>query len=188
MMGDGDSGEGVRRVSRSFPKGGVMDERMKDVLREAYTGEAKAALRLRVFAKKAEEEGYPQIAKLFRVIAFSEEVHGERALRVLREIGSTEENLKESFESETNVAHVAYDRFLRLAYDLGDKAAAWHFTQSRDVEEGHAKLYRAALDDMMGDRVTTYYVCTVCRYISDGSLPDVCPVCGAKKEKFKSVD
>lgn len=165
-----------------------MDESMKEVLREAYTGEAKAALRLKVFAKKAEEEGYPQIAKLFRVIAFSEEVHGERALRVLREIGSTEENLRESFQSETNVAHVAYDRFLRLAYDLGDKAAAWHFTQSRDVEEGHAKLYKAALEDLMRERLTTYQVCTVCGYISDGILPDTCPVCGAKKDKFRQVD
>jgi rubrerythrin len=161
-----------------------MDDRMKQALHQAYTGEAKAALRLKVFAKKAEEEGFPQIAKLFRVIAFSEEIHGERALRVLKEIKSTEENLKESFESEENVAHVAYDKFLRLAYDLGDKGAAWHFTQSRDVEEVHAKLYKNALNDLVGDRVTDYYVCTVCGYISDGMLPDVCPVCGAKKEKF----
>jgi rubrerythrin len=161
-----------------------MDERIKDALHRAYTGEAKAALRLKVFARKAEEEGFPQIAKLFRVIAFSEEIHGERALRVLREIKSTEENVKESFESEENVAHVAYDKFLRLAYDLGDKGAAWHFTQSRDVEEVHARLYKNALNDLVGDRVTNYYVCTVCGYISDGILPDVCPICGAKKEKF----
>ena len=165
-----------------------MDERMKEALHRAYEGEAKAALRLKVFAKKAEEEGFHQIAKLFRVIAFSEEIHGERALRVLREIGSTEENLKESFESETHVAHVAYDGFLKLAYDLGEKAAAWHFTQSRDVEEGHAKLYKHALNDLMEDRVTTYYVCSVCGYVSDGTLPEACPVCGAKKEQFVRLD
>jgi rubrerythrin len=161
-----------------------VDEKLKAALQDAYTGEAKAALRLKVYAKKAEEEGYPQIAKLFRVIAFSEEIHGERALRVLREIGSTEANLKESFESETNVARLAYDKFLKLAYDLSESGAAWHFTQSRDVEEGHAKLYKNALDNLISESVSTYYVCTVCGYIADGQLPEECPVCGAKKEKF----
>lgn len=164
-----------------------MDESIKEALHEAYTGEAKAALRLKIFAREAEEE-YPQVAKLFRVIAFSEEIHGERALRVLREIGSTEENLKESFESETNVAQVAYDNFLKVALDLGEKEAAEHFTQSRDVEEGHAKLYKNALNDLMEERVTTYYVCSVCGYIADGVLPEECPVCGAKKEKFVYFD
>ncbi len=118
------------------------------------------------------------------MIAFSEEIHGERALRVLREIASTEENLQESFESETNVAQVAYDNFIKLALDMGENAAAEHFTQSRDVEEGHAKLYKNALSDLMEDRITTYYVCSVCGYISDVALPEECPICGAKKEKF----
>lgn len=161
-----------------------MDEKMREVLHQAYTGEAKAALRLKAFAKKAGEEGYPQIASLFRAVAFSEEIHGERALRVLKEIGTTEQNLKESFESETRVANQAYDTFLRLAYDLGDKGATWHFTQCRDVEEGHGRLYKKALEHLVAERETTYYICSVCGYISDGFLPDECPVCGSKKEKF----
>ena len=60
-----------------------------DALYEAYTGEAKAALRLKIFAEKAKEEGYSQIAKLFRVIAFSEEIDGARALLVLGRVKST---------------------------------------------------------------------------------------------------
>lgn len=161
-----------------------MEQKIRDALHMAYTGEAKAALRLKIFAKRAEEEGYAQVAKLFRVIAFSEEIHGERALRVLREVGSTEENLQESFESETKVAQVAYENFIQQALDLGENEAAEHFTQSRDVEEGHAKLYKSALNDLMEDRTTTYYVCSVCGYISDGVLPEECPVCGAKKDQF----
>ena len=161
-----------------------MEQKIRDALHMAYTGEAKAALRLKIFAKRAEEEGYAQVAKLFRVIAFSEEIHGERALRVLREVRSTEENLQESFESETKVAQVAYENFIQQALDLGENEAAEHFTQSRDVEEGHAKLYKSALNDLMEDRTTTYYVCSVCGYISDGVLPEECPVCGARKEQF----
>ena len=63
-----------------------MDEKLKDAFHKIYEGEAKASLRLKIFAKKADQEDLPQIAKLFRVIAFSEEIHGERALRMLREI------------------------------------------------------------------------------------------------------
>jgi rubrerythrin len=161
-----------------------MDERIKKAMREAFTGEAKAALRLKVFAKKADEEGYHEIAKLFRVIAFSEEIHGERALRIAREIGTTQENLTESFEKEQNVAGLAYGEFLKLAYELQDKGAQWHFTASRDVEEVHARLYRNALQDMMAERDPDYHVCSVCGYIAEGEAPDVCPVCGAKKDKF----
>ncbi len=158
-----------------------------DALRQAYAGEAKAALRLKVFAQKAEEEGYPQMAKLFRVVAWSEEIHGARALRVLREIKSTEENLADCFVSEQGVAEVAYSRFVREAEAEGNQAAVLHFSQSRDVEETHAKLYKEAMNHMMAERETTYHVCLVCGYVADGDLPEICPVCGASKEKFKEI-
>ena len=77
-----------------------MDERLKEVFHKIYEGEAKAVLRLTLFAKRADQEELPQMAKLFRVIAFSEEIHGGRALQVLREINDTDSNLKESFQSE----------------------------------------------------------------------------------------
>ena len=156
-----------------------------DALRQAYEGEAKAALRLKVYAEKAEEEGYPQIAKLFRVIAQSEEIHGARALKVLKEIKTTEENLAESFESERRVAAVAYGEFVKQAEAEGNRAAVLHFSQSKDVEETHAKLYKEAMNHMLEERETTYYVCQVCGYVADGILPDICPVCGAKREQFK---
>ena len=160
-----------------------MDE-LNEALYQAYVGEAKAALRLKVFADKAEKEGYPQIAKLFRVISFSEEIHGTRALKLLKEVKSTEENLAASFESEQKVAGVAYDEFIKLAEKAGNKAAVLHFSQSRDVEEVHAKLYKEAMTHFLEARETTYYVCKVCGYVSDGVLPEECPFCGAKKEMF----
>jgi rubrerythrin len=161
-----------------------MDERIKDAFYEAYVGESKAALRLKIYADKAEQEGYLPIAKLFRVIARSEEVHGERCLRMLREIKSTEENLKASFESEVQVAGVAYEQFIKLATEEEDETANSIFSQSRDVEDGHSKLYKEAMNHLMEERETTYYICGVCGYVSDGLLPDECPVCGAKKEEF----
>jgi rubrerythrin len=161
-----------------------MDEKLKEAFHRIYEGEAKAALRLKIFAKKADQEDLPQIAKLFRVIAFSEEIHGERALRMLREINDTDANLKESFQSETRVAGVAYDHFIELAEEMGDIPASTLFSNSRDVEEGHAKLYRYAINHVIGERETTYYVCQVCGYVSDGVLPETCPVCSAPKDQF----
>ncbi len=165
-----------------------MDEKIREALREAYVGEAKAALRLKMFAEKADQEGYPQIARLFRVIAFSEEIHGKRALRVLKEIKTTEENLAESFESEKTVAEIAYDRFVKMAEQAGDKPALLHFSQSRDVEETHAKLYKQAMNHTMEERETVYHVCKVCGYVADGVLPEECPVCAAKKDQFTTFD
>ena len=158
--------------------------KVKDALHQAYAGEAKAGMRLKVFADKAEEEGYPQIARLFRVISASEEIHGVRCLRMLRDIKGTEENLASSFESETKVAGVAYNDFIKLATEEGDDPAVTVFSQARDVEETHAKLYKEAMSHLMEERETTYYVCQVCGFVSDGVLPDLCPICGADKEQF----
>lgn len=165
-----------------------MSSKTDEALYQAYTGEAKAALRLRVYAKKAEQEGYHQIAKLFRVIAFSEEIHGERALQVMGRVKGTEENLAASFESETKVAEVAYDQFIQQAEKEGNMAAVLHFSQSKDVEDVHAKLYKEAMNHFMEERETTYYVCRICGYVSDGILPEECPVCGAMKEQFAKFD
>lgn len=161
-----------------------MDDRLTEAFHKVYEGEAKAALRLKIFAKKAEQEDLPQIAKLFRVIALSEEIHGERALRMLREIRDTDTNLKESFQSETRIAEVAYDQFVELAEEIEDTTASNIFSNSRDVEDDHAKLYKRAINHLIGERETTYYVCQVCGYVSDGVLPEVCPVCSAPKDQF----
>ncbi|MBW2560976.1 MAG: rubrerythrin family protein [Deltaproteobacteria bacterium] len=160
-----------------------MDDALREAIHQAYAGEAKAA-----FAEKAEQEGYLQLARLFRVISFSEEIHGKRALRLLKDIGTTEENLGASFESEEKVAGVAYGEFVKTAEEAGDRASALYFSQSKDVEDVHAKLYKEAMDDLLKERQTTYYVCTVCGYVSDGVLPDQCPICGVKKEKFEGFE
>jgi len=162
----------------------MASDKIKEAFHKAYTGEAKAMLRLKIYADKAEQEGYPQMARLFRVISLSEEIHGARAFRMLKEIKSTEDNLAASFESETNVAGVAYEEFVKLASEEDNRAAMTIFSQSKDVEDVHAKLYKEAMNHLMEERETTYYVCKVCGYVSDGVLPDECPVCNAPKEQF----
>jgi len=157
---------------------------IKNLHHQAYTGEAKAAIRLKIYADKAEQEGYVQIAKLFRVISFSEEIHASRSLRALREIKSTDENLAASFESETKVAGLAYESFIKAAIEEKDAVSETIFSQSRDVEEIHAKLYQKAMNHMLDENETTYYVCKICGYIYDFIEPDICPVCNAPSDQF----
>ncbi|MFO7741209.1 MAG: rubrerythrin family protein [Anaerolineae bacterium] len=155
----------------------------------AFVGEAKAHHRLLAFARKAEDEGYDQVAKLFRAVAAAEGVHAERHLRLLGEavVKSTEENLQYSFEQETTVNQVYYPEFIRDAEGEGEPAAAVTFKQARDVEERHAALYKRALTAMLRDETHDYYVCRVCGYVAEREPPDPCPVCNADGEKFRLV-
>jgi rubrerythrin len=158
-------------------------------LYDAFVGEAKAHIRLLAFARKAEVEGYPQIGKLFRAIAAAEEVHAASHLRVLGEhvVKSTEENLAFSFERETTINEVTYPQLIKEAEQESERAAALSFTYARDVEEGHAALYKRAMDHLLQDESSDYYVCSVCGYTSDGTLPEKCPVCGASSEVFITI-
>ena len=166
-----------------------MGEKTANNLYTAFVGEAKAHHRLLAFARKADDEGYPQIAKLFRAVAAAEGVHAERHLRLLGEavVQSTEENLQSSFERESTVNQVYYPQFIHEAEGEGERAAVLTFSQARDVEEGHAALYKHALSAMLRDEDHEYYVCQVCGYIAEWEVPDQCPICSAKRERFRLV-
>jgi len=157
-------------------------------LKEAFAGESKANMRNLAFGKKAEEEGFPQVARLFRAVAEAERVHAEEYLKYLEGvIGETEENLKAAFENEIKAKNNFYPAFVKEAFELKREDVAWSFSRSRDVEERHAKLYKDALEAMLQEQDTEYHVCQVCGYIFDGELPEQCPVCRTKRENFKKV-
>lgn len=167
-----------------------MGERTKRNLYEAFVGEAKAHRRLLAFARQADSEGYPDVARLFRAVAYAEGIHADTALRLLGEaaVRSTEENLQASFERETTVSQIAYSRFIREAEEEGDRKAALAFSRARDVEEAHAALYKRALSCLLREEPCIYYVCDICGYVVEGEPPDECPVCGAGRERFVRID
>ena len=165
---------------------GIKGTRTLKNLKAGFVAEAQAHFRNLAFAIKAEQEGYAQVARLFRAIAEAEAVHAFNHLRLLGGVSSTQENLESAFERET-LASNTYPHFVKEADEEGNANVVRVLTYSRDVERGHAKLYEQALEHMLADGETEYYVCQVCGYVSDGSLPDRCPICGAPKEKFRSV-
>jgi len=165
-----------------------MAQKTEKNLAYAFAAESKASVRNEAFARKADKDGYPVIARLFRAVSEAESVHAHRYLLLLRgKIGSTEENLETAFQNEIKANVDEYPQLIKDASDEGQKIAFQAFSQARDVEDRHAELYKKAMNDMLADRQTEYYVCQVCGYISEDAAPENCPICGAVKSKFKHV-
>lgn len=167
-----------------------MKEKTKKNIYTSFIGEAKAYFRLLAYAEKADEEEVPQIALLFRAIAEAERVHATRQLNLVKDmiVKDTDTNLEKSFQREKSISENEYPKFLKEAEDEGEKAAALVFSHARDAESFHAKLYERAIYHVIKDIIKAYHVCQVCGYVTDKKLPDKCPICGAPKEKFKSIE
>lgn len=164
-----------------------MKERTANNVHKAFVEEAKAHQRLLMFAGRADEEGLPQISHLFRAVAAAEGVHSRRHFASLESVSNTQTNLEQAFQSETAVSGIHYARMSREAEEDGEKAIASVFSQARDVEGFHAKLYKKALNHLIASQSTEYHICTICGYTVDGNPPEKCPVCGASKSKFKNI-
>lgn len=157
-------------------------------LKDAFAGESQANRKYLAFAKQAEKEGYPQIAKLFRAAAEAETVHAHAHLRAMGGIKDTKENLKEAINGETFEFKSMYPQMIEDAKQEGNKTAEKSFTYANEVEKVHAELYQKALDNIENLPEMDYYVCSVCGYTCEGEPPDTCPVCGSKSKVFFKVD
>lgn len=156
-------------------------------LKSAFSGESQANRRYLAFARKAEEEGFTQVAKLFKAAAEAETVHALNHLRITGQIKSTVENLESAVSGETFEFNEMYPEYISVAKQEGNKQAAWSFDVANQVEQIHAKLFTKAIDALKNKKPTEqvdYYVCGVCGNTVEGSPPDRCPICGAPKEKF----
>jgi len=158
----------------------------KDLL-NAFAGESQANRKYLAFAKQAEKEGYPQVAKLFRAASEAETVHAHAHLRALGGIKSTAENLKEAIAGEIHEFKAMYPAMIDNAKQEGIKAAERSFNFANEVEKVHANLYQKALDRLDTLEEVDYYVCSVCGYTCENKPPDNCPVCGAKSTAFFEV-
>ena len=157
-------------------------------LKAAFDGEAKASMRLLGYAEVAEREGYGQISRLFRAISAAEKVHALKHLRLLKVIGNTEENLQAALESEASISENTYPEFIQIAGEEAFHGAQTSFSHARDAEACHARLYKHALEHMLAQEETRYYICPVSGYVADGEPPERCPICGARGESFICVE
>lgn len=160
-----------------------------DNLKTAFAGESQANQKYRAFAKQAEQDGLPNIARLFRTTAEAERLHAEGHLKALDAVGTTAQNLQAAIDGETYETKEMYPPMFQQAEADGHKAKRM-FGYALKAEAVHARLYALALEAArLGQDLTEteFYLCPVCGHIEFGKPPAVCPVCGAKGEKYIRV-
>ena len=164
-----------------------MSDKVERNLALAFAEESKAAGRNAAFALKAEQEGYLQLARLFRAVADADSVHARRFLLLMRgKIGTTEENLEAALRHEAKAKEQHYPGMVEDARE-SSKAVKKAFSQSMKTDGEHAELFKKAMGDMPAHRETEYYVCQICGHIHEGFVPGNCPVCHAVPGRFKKV-
>jgi rubrerythrin len=158
-------------------------------LKEAFAGESQANQKYRAFARKAEQDGFPNIARLFRTTAEAERIHAEGHLKSLSGVGSTSDNLREAIAGETHEYQSMYPPMVAQAEVEGHRARVM-FGYAVKAEAVHAELYGRALAaaeagaDLQEAR---FYLCPFCGHIEFGVPPEKCPICGAAAGKFTEV-
>jgi len=159
-----------------------------DDLKAAFAGESQANRKYTAFSRKADQEGYGQVAKLFRAAAQAETVHALSHFNALGEVKSTAENLGAAISGENYEVVDMYPAFLQDADAEGNKAAARSFKYAWEVEKVHENLYREALASL-GKTTETYdyYVCPVCGYTVAKGAPERCPICNTQGARFERI-
>jgi rubrerythrin len=158
-------------------------------LKDAFAGESQANRKYLAFAKKAEQDGFVNVARLFRTTAEAETIHAHGHLQALGGVGSTAENLRAAVAGETYEHTEMYPPMLAQAEADNHKGRRM-FNLAMKVEEVHAGLYKMALEAVEQGKdlaVADFYLCPVCGHIELGKPPEVCPICGAKGEKFQRL-
>jgi rubrerythrin len=158
-------------------------------LKEAFAGESQANQKYLAFAKKAEQEGYKNVARLFKTAAQAEHIHAYGHLGALEGIKSTAENLQAAIEGETQEYTEMYPPMLETAEAENHKAKRM-FAFAKKAEAVHAALYKLALEAVKQGRdlsEANIYLCPVCGHIEIGQPPATCPICGTPGEKFVQV-
>ena len=162
----------------------------KENLAAAFAGESQANRKYLAFAKQAEIDGFPQVAKLFRAAAHAETVHAHAHLRAMGGIHKTAENLQVAIEGEGFEFQNMYPPYLAEAQKEGDRMAEVSFRNALAVEEIHHDLYSQALAAVKGGGDLTarqVYVCEICGNTVYDHAPDKCPVCSVPKERFTLI-
>lgn len=174
-----------------------------DNLMKAFDGESNANARYLAFAKKADEEGYGQVASLFRAAAAAEEIHLKSHAEVIKKMGgapkadikapevkSTKENVEAALKSESYERNTMYPEFIDVAKKENKNDAVRTFNHAKGAEAEHVKLYQEALNnlDKWKDGKKDFYVCSECGNTVVTLSFAKCPICGNSKENFKKIN
>ena len=165
-----------------------MQEMTRSNLKEAFAGESQAYMKYTIFADKAEQEGYPEVARLFRAIAYAERVHATNHLRELGGIGKTADNLKTALGGENYENTEMYPAFDAVARLQQEKGAMRTIRYALEAEKIHEAMYQQAQESVVAGKdipSAPVFVCPVCGHTAIGQAPARCPVCGLPEKKYR---
>ncbi len=174
-------------------------------LESAFAGESQAHMRYLSFSDKADKDGFPNIARLFRAISWAEQIHATSHFMVLRGekgpaltvagsafgLGPTAENLGAAIEGEEFEVNEMYPAYKNVAVMQEEKAAVRSLDWAWKAEQTHAALYKEAKTSVQAGKdydIGTVRACSRCGHTLTGDAPDRCPICGAKKESYRAFD
>lgn len=156
-------------------------------LRSAFAGESQAHMRYLIFADRAEKEGYANPARLFRAIAYAEQVHATNHCRELGDINASPQNLQVAIDGESWEVEEMYPAYLAVAQLQEEKGAQRSMGYALEAEKIHAQMYKEAQEAVekgVDPELGAIYICQVCGHTVEGDPPEKCPLCGAKREKY----
>lgn len=165
-----------------------MHKMTQENLEKAFAGESQAHMKYLIFSEKAAAQGFSNIARLFRGIAFAEKVHATNHFKALAKVADTKENLAGAIEGETFEVDQMYPAYYNQAKEQNEPEAIKTTHYALEAEKIHAQMYKEAKEEVTQGKDITLadlYICDVCGHTVEGQAPDVCPICKAKKERFK---
>jgi len=177
----------------------------QEALMSAFGGESMAHTRYLVFAEIAESEGFKNVARLFKAIAFSERVHARNHYKTLENLnvdakvvagapfgpGNTSKNLELAIRGERFEVEEMYPVYVEIAEKQNEKAAAQSFRWALEAERIHASLFAIAKEYVeRGEDMPlegNVWICPTCGYTSIGKTPpEKCPICQLSGSYFAS--
>lgn len=161
----------------------------KEFLQAAFAGESQAHMKYLIFSQEAEKKGMPNLARLFRAIAYAEQVHATNHFRELGKVGDATANLQSCIEGENFEVTEMYPVYLNAAEFQAEKGAVRSAHFALEAEKIHETMYGKAKTVVAGGKdlsLGPMLICPVCGYTVEGEGLALCPVCGVKREMFKS--
>jgi rubrerythrin len=189
-LADGRRRDALRALATDhwFPGETMMRQMTQDNLKAAFAGESQAHMKYTNFAERAEKDGRPNVARLFHAAAYAERIHASNHLRTLGGIEDTAANLTTAVGGETFEVDEMYPAYKATAEAQGETKALRIMDWALKAEVVHAELYKQAHKAVTeGKDLAAFdiWICSACGFTMEGEPPDVCPVCGAKHDKFR---
>ncbi len=182
-----------------------MKQMTQQNLINAFGGESMAHMRYLYFARQAEKEKFPNLARLFRAVAHAEYIHAGDHYQALKQLnggfvadsmgafgpGNTLKNVELGIAGETFEISEMYPAYIEVAKSQGEKMAQRSFEWAYAAEKTHKTLYeeaKKAVERGEDVKLGPVQVCEVCGYTLEGEAPERCPVCFVQKDKFTAFN